>query len=302
MINILITGGSGLIGTQLTELLRQRGHSVSLLSRSNQPGEHKSYVWKVDQNYIEPGAFEGIDAIVHLAGAGIADKPWTIERKREILESRTHSTRLLVNALKNTHHKVKTVIAASAIGYYGFGEQQQVFTEDSEAGKDFLADVTSRWERETENFTELGVRVVKIRIGIVLSKRGGALEEIARPVKYFVGAPLGSGDQYVSWIHMEDLCQIFVKAIEDSSMQGAYNAVSPNPLTNRELTKAIAKTLHRPLLLPPVPPFVLKLLLGEMADLVLNGSKVSGSRIIQSGYQFKYSDINQALEDLLVHD
>lgn len=302
MINILITGGSGLIGTQLTELLRQRGHSVSLLSRSNQPGEHKSYVWKVDQNYIEPGAFEGIDAIVHLAGAGIADKPWTIERKREILESRTHSTRLLVNALKNTHHKVKTVIAASAIGYYGFGEQQEVFTEDSEAGKDFLADVTSRWERETENFTELGVRVVKIRIGIVLSKRGGALEEIARPVKYFVGAPLGSGDQYVSWIHMEDLCQIFVKAIEDSSMQGAYNAVSPSPLTNRELTKAIARTLHRPLLLPPVPPFVLKLLLGEMADLVLNGSKVSGSRIIQSGYQFKYSDINQALEDLLVKD
>jgi uncharacterized protein len=302
VINILITGGSGLIGTQLTELLRQRGHSVSLLSRSNQPGEHKSYVWKVDQNYIEPGAFEGIDAIVHLAGAGIADKPWTIERKREILESRTHSTRLLVNALKNTHHNVKTVIAASAIGYYGFGEQQEVFTEDSEAGKDFLADVTSRWERESENFIELGVRVVKIRIGIVLSKRGGALEEIARPVKYFVGAPLGSGDQYVSWIHMEDLCQIFVKAIEDSSMQGAYNAVSPSPLTNRELTKAIASTLHRPLLLPPVPPFVLKLLLGEMADLVLNGSKVSGSRIIQSGYQFKYSDINQALEDLLLRD
>jgi len=300
--NILITGGSGLIGTELTELLRQRGHRVSLLSRSEQAGEHKSYVWKVDQNYIEPGAFEGVDAIVHLAGAGIADKPWTIERKREILESRTNSTRLLVTALKNTHHNVKTVIAASAIGYYGFGNQQEVFTEDSEAGKDFLADVTSRWERETENFIELGVRVVKIRIGIVLSKRGGALEEIARPVKYFVGAPLGSGDQYVSWIHMEDLSQIFVKAIEDSSMKGAYNAVSPNPLTNRELTKAIARTLRRPLLLPPVPSFVLKLLLGEMADLVLNGSKVSGSRIIQSGYKFKYSDINQALQDLLIQD
>ncbi len=302
MINILITGGSGLIGTQLTERLRQRGHRVSLLSRSEQEGEHKSFVWKIDQNYIEPGAFQEVDAIVHLAGAGIADKPWTLERKREILESRTNSTRLLVNSLKNTPNQVKTVIAASAIGYYGFGNQQEVFTEDSEAGKDFLADVTKRWEGETEAFVELGLRVVKIRIGIVLSERGGALEEIARPVKYFVGAPLGSGDQYVSWIHMEDLCQIFVKAIEDSSMRGPYNAVSPHPLTNRELTKAIAKALHRPLLLPPIPSFALKLLLGEMADLVLNGSKVSGSRIIESGYQFKYSDINQALEDLLVQD
>jgi len=302
VINILITGGSGLVGTRLAELLRQRGHRISLLGRSKKEGDTKSFVWKVDQNYIEPETFQGIDAIVHLAGAGIADKPWTIERKREILESRTKSTGLLANVLKNTTHKVKAVISASAIGYYGFENQHEVFTENSEPGRDFLADVTRRWEKETEPIVELGVRVVKIRIGIVLSKRGGALEEIARPIKYFVGAPLGSGDQYISWIHLDDLCHIFVKAIEDSTMTGPYNAVSPDPLTNRELTKAIAKTLHRPLLLPPIPSFVLKLILGEMADLVLNGSKVSGARIIQSGYEFKYSDINLALQDLLVHD
>jgi uncharacterized protein (TIGR01777 family) len=302
VINILITGGSGLVGTRLAELLLQRGHRVSLLGRNKKEGDIKSFVWKVDQNYIEPDAFQGIDAIVHLAGAGIADKPWTNERKREILGSRTKSTRLLANVLKNTTHNIKAVIAASAIGYYGFENHLEVFVENSEPGKDFLADVTRRWEKETELIVELGLRVVTIRIGIVLSKRGGALEEIARPIKYFVGAPLGSGNQYVSWIHLDDLCHIFVKAIEDRTMTGPYNAVSPVPLTNRELTKAIAKTLHRPLLLPPIPSFVLKLILGEMADLVLNGSKVSGSRIIQSGYQFKYSDINLALQDLLVHD
>lgn len=300
--NILITGGTGLVGSRLTELLRQRGHRVSHLGRTRRDGEIPSYTWNIEQHQIDPEAFEGTDAIVHLAGAGIADKPWTEERKREIQESRTNSTRLLAEVLRKTSHNIKTVVTASAIGYYGFENREEVFTEDSEAGKDFLANVTLRWEREADAFDELGMRTVKIRIGIVLSKTGGALEEIARPVKYFVGAPLGSGDQFMSWIHLDDLCYIFVKAVEDGSMRGAYNGVSPYPLTNRALTKAIAKLLGRPLFLPPIPSFVLRLLLGEMADLVLQGSKVSADKIIRAGYEFKFPDINNALQDLLRHD
>lgn len=300
--NILITGGTGLIGSRLTELLRQRGHRVSHLGRTRREGDIPSYAWNIEQHQIDPEAFVGIDAVVHLAGAGIADKPWTEERKREILESRTNTTRLLIEALRKTSHNIRTVVTASAIGYYGFENREEVFTEDSEAGKDFLANVTKRWETEADAFTELGMRVVKIRIGIVLSKKGGALEEIARPVKYFVGAPLGSGDQFMSWIHLDDLCYIFIKAVEDDSMVGAYNGVSPYPLTNRALTKAIAKVFGRPLLLPPIPSFVLRLILGEMADLVLQGSKVSADKIIRAGYAFRFTDINKALQDLLRHD
>ena len=169
-------------------------------------------------------------------------------------------------------------------------------------GKDFLADVTRRWEKEVDAFDGMGMRLVKIRTGLALSQKGGALEEIARPVKYFVGAPLGSGDQFMSWIHLDDLCYIFIKAIEDSSMKGAYNAVSPYPLTNRELTKAIGKTLGRPLLLPPIPSFAIRLVLGEMADLVLRGNKVSADKIILAGYKFSFPDIEQALHDLLHRD
>lgn len=299
MSNILITGGSGLIGTRLAELLRQHGHNVAYLGRTRHKGDVRTFLWNVEQQQIEPGAFEGIETIIHLAGAGIVDKPWTDDRKREILESRTNSTRVLANALRKTPHKVDTFITASAIGYYGFENQNEFITEESEPGKDFLADVTQRWEKEADALSELGLRVVKIRIGIVLSKTGGALEEIARPVKYFVGAPLGSGNQFMSWIHLDDLCGIFAKAVEDRAMTGAYNAVSPNPVTNREFTREIAKVLGRPLVLPAIPSVALRLLLGEMANLVLRGSKISADKIIQKGYRFQFPEIDQALRNLL---
>lgn len=299
MSNILITGGSGLIGTRLTELLRQHGHHVAHLGRTRHEGTVKSFLWNVEQQQIEPDAFQDINTIIHLAGAGIGDKPWTEKRKREILESRTHSSRLLANVLKKTTHKVETIVSASAIGYYGFEDQPEFLTEESQPGKDFMADVVQRWEKEVDACGELGLRVVKLRIGILLSKKGGALEELARPVRYFVGAPLGSGNQFISWIHVDDACNIFLKAVEDKAMKGAYNAVSPTPLTNREFTKKIAETLGRPLLLPAIPSFVLKLLLGEMADLVLRGSKVSGNKVIQAGYKFQFPEIDRALQNLL---
>ncbi|WP_369411762.1 TIGR01777 family oxidoreductase [Chryseolinea lacunae] len=303
MQNILITGASGMIGQHLTATLLARGHRVTHLGRSKPEGEKRSgvqsFTWNIEKRYIEPGAFLGVDTIIHLAGAGIADKPWTKERKREILESRTQSTQLLHDELKRGGHKVKTFLSASAIGFYGFEDATTVFTEVSPAGTDFLAQVTQRWEREVDTLSALGLRVVKIRIGIVLSTDGGVLNELMKPIKFYVGAPLGSGDQYTSWIHIDDLCGIFAYAAEHDTLQGPYNAVAPNPVTNKVLTKATARMMHRPIIIPKVPAFALRLLLGEMADLVLTGNKVSNTKILNEGFVFSYQTVEAALQNLL---
>ncbi len=292
---ILLTGASGLVGTSLTTLLVNRGYNVRHLGRTKKKGPVQSLIWDINKGFIEDGALNGVDTIVHLAGAGIADKPWTYKRKQEILESRTKSTALLYDSLSKTQTSVKTFVSASAIGYYGFSPGDEVFTEESNSGEGFLADVVKQWEHEVDKIERLNIRTVKIRIGIVLSAEGGALKEIAQPVRWGVGAPLGSGKQFMSWIHIEDLCRMFIHAVEQETMHGAYNAVTPTPATNREVTKAIAKALHRPLLLPSVPGFVLKLMLGEMADLVLYGSKVSSEKIQQTGFSYTYSDLDKAI-------
>lgn len=296
---ILITGASGLVGTQLSQLLLQKGYEVVQLGRSKKTGGIPSFVWNAEKQEIDTQALEGVDTIVHLAGAGIADKRWNEARKKEILESRTHSTRLLFSTLKQTTHQVKNFISASAIGYYGFEETNDVFTEESSAGKDYLAHVTKQWEAEADQMTTLGIRLVKIRIGIVLSEKGGALAEMAKPVQWGVGSPLGSGKQCLSWIHIDDLCALFVKAIEDTQWQGAYNGVGKTWATNAELTKVIAKVLHRPLWLPAVPSFILKIILGEMASLVLTGSKVSNAKVERSGFIYAFTDLEKAVADLL---
>lgn len=297
--NVLITGASGLIGTRLTEMLLAQGYQVSHLSRSAGNDAVKSYRWDVEKRYIHPAAPNDIDAIVHLAGAGIADKPWTAERKNEILESRTRSSELLYDSLKHTTHRVKTFVSASAIGYYGLHDHGAEFTEQSPSGHDFLADVVTQWEAAVGRISALGIRVVKLRTGVVLSEKGGALKEIANPVRYFVGAPLGSGEQYVSWIHLDDVCRMYIQALEDESMQGAYNATGPYAVTNRALTKAIASVLRKPLFLPAVPAFALKTILGEMASLVLKGSNVSSEKIRQEGFVFQFDTLEAALHDLL---
>jgi uncharacterized protein len=295
----LITGASGLIGTRLTELLLQKGHQVAHLGRSKKTGTVPSFIWDVENKSMDVKALEGIDTIIHLAGAGVADKRWTTARKKEILNSRINSTRLLFKILKSENHSVKTFVCASAIGYYGFGMGDETFTEESKAGNDFLASVTNQWEEETNPIAALGLRLVKLRIGIVLSEKGGALAEMAKPIRWGVGSPLGKGEQYLSWIHIDDLCELFIKAVSDSKMQGPYNAVC-NWITNVGLTKAIAHILKKPLFLPSVPSFAMKIILGEMADIVLNGSKVSAEKIKQAGFQFKYTDLDKALNNLLI--
>ena len=295
---ILITGASGLIGSRLTEMLIEHGHHVAHLGRTKKEGAVKSYVWNIEENQVEAGALEDIDTIIHLAGAGVADKPWTKARKREILESRTHSTRLLFDTLTNGKHTVRSFISASAVGYYGFERNDEVFTENSPPGNDFLATVVKQWENEVDAIQTLGIRVVKIRVGIVLSEKAGVLKEIMKPVKFYIGAPLGSGDQYISWIHLDDLCNIFICAVENPVLRGPYNATAPAPVTNRQLTQTIARSLHKPLLFPAVPSFALKLFLGEMAGIVLNGSQVSSEKIRQAGFQFRFTTVGDAVNAL----
>lgn len=296
--SVLITGASGLVGARLTGILIQKGYHVSHLGRSAKSGKVPSYVWNVDRGEMDSSSLAGVDVIINLAGSGVAEKRWTKERKRNIRESRTGSCRLLLKTLKNTKHQVKTFIGASAIGYYGYNLHENVLAEDAPAGKDYLAGVVVDWEKASDQLESAGLRVVKIRIGIVLAKEGGALVEMAGPVKWGIGSPLASGKQMMSWIHLDDLCNIFVKAIEDSSFTGAYNAVAPQPVTNREMTKEIARTLHRPFFMPSVPAFVLKLMLGEMAEIVIHGAAISSGKIQKSGFVFQYPRLTEALKNI----
>lgn len=298
---IVITGGTGLIGSRLTELLLERGDEVCLLSRGENKtdGKLKIYHWDIDKSFIDPEALTGADYIIHLAGAGIADKKWSPERKEVILKSRTDSAHLLYSALSEKQHQVKAFISASAIGYYGADAGDKILDEQSAPGEDFVAQVTKSWENSTEEIKGLGIRTVKLRIGVVLSGKGGALKALVQPIKLWVGAPLGSGDQLMSWIHIDDLCKMFIYAMENSNMNGAYNAVSPNPASNKKLTLEAAKILKKPVILPKVPEFALKILLGERAALVLGSAHVSSKKIEEAGFAFKYPRLQPALENLL---
>lgn len=298
--HILITGGTGLVGSHLSQLLLQKGYTVSHLSRRKAPNaEIPAYQWDIAEGTLEEEALKKADYIVHLAGAGVADKSWTEARKQIILESRTKSTQLLAQKIQALQLHPRAFISASAIGIYGLNTGDRLLQEKSPCGDDFLAEVTKAWEQNTHLIEQQGIRTVKLRIGVVLSPQGGALQKLAQPVRLGVGAALGSGKQYISWIHLNDLCQMILYTIENDTLTGAYNAVAPEPVTNGQITQAIAKVLRRPLLMPNVPTFVLKLMLGEMANMVLGGCKVSGKKIEEAGFQFQFRKITEALQDLL---
>jgi uncharacterized protein len=299
--NILITGGSGLIGTQLTDILLQKGYKVSHLSRkAGFENNVTKYFWDPASSQIDTKAFENIDHIIHLAGAGIADKRWTSDRKKEILNSRIESSKLLFETLKTIKNNVKSVISSSAIGFYGFSDNAEVFDEKSKNGTDFLAKVTKKWEEEVDKMVNLKLRIVKLRIGVVLTNKGGALPQLVAPIKYFVGAPLGTGKQIVSWIDLADLCSLFVFAIENTNMTGAYNAVAPNTISNESLTKAIAKQLNRPVWPIKVPDFLLKLILGEMAVVVTGSCNVQNKRINdETDFTYQFDDLTHCLKKYL---
>ncbi len=298
---VLITGGTGSIGRRLTQLLQQEGYQVSLLSRSKKdiPTVHV-YQWDVAKGHIDPQAIATADHIIHLAGEGIADSRWTDQRKDEIINSRTQSTELLAQALAKNPHNVKSFIGASAIGYYGGDTDDRPLTETSQGGSDFLAQAVRAWERSEEQVASLGIRTVKMRIGVVLMADGGALPKLVQPIRLGAGAPIGSGQQYISWIHLDDLCRLFIQALSTDSWKGVYNAVAPNPVTNETLTRAIAQVLHRPILLPNIPAFAIKLLYGEMGIVVTGGNYVLNKRIAdETRFAYEYADLTKALENLL---
>ncbi len=297
MTKILITGGTGMVGTRLSALLRAAGHNITHLSRNPGKSKIKAYAWDPARKTIDPACLEGVDAIVHLAGSPIA-KRWSKAYKQEILDSRIESTRLLSDALHKHPHQVKAFVSASAIGIYGTRVQGPA-DENYPPANDFLADVCKRWEQETSRIKDFGIRTAMIRTGIVLSENGGMIPAIARPAKLFLGAPIGNGKMMVSWIHMDDLCGIYQKAALDIQMQGSYNAVAPNPVTNRELTREICNALKRPMWPIPVPAFLLKLAFGELAEVILADQQISAKKIIDAGYQFKFADANTAIRDLL---
>lgn len=299
METVLITGASGLVGQHLTPLLQQKGYRVVHLSRSvPEKAGVETFKWDVHKQEIDARAVEQADYIIHLAGAAIADKEWSNERKKEIIGSRVESTHLLFKALLHTPKKLKGFVSASAIGYYGAVFSERIYTETDPAGTDFVAITCKFWEGAAETVAKLGIRVVKIRTGIVLSTQGGALPKMAKPVKFFIGSSLGTGKQYVPWIHIEDLCSIYLKAIEDPSMHGPYNAVAPEGVTNKDFIRSLAKVLHRPLILPPVPAFLINFIFGELAQLVLKGSRVSCQKIENAGYHFKFKTLFSALANL----
>ncbi|MGB4774312.1 MAG: TIGR01777 family oxidoreductase [Daejeonella sp.] len=298
---ILLTGGTGLIGQALTQLLLLKGYHIHLLSRKDEQPENpkiKTFKWDVYKRQTDLECLDGVEAIIHLAGEGIADKRWAEKRKQQIIESRTESIRLIYELLKNKDtHTVKAVISASATGYYS-DRGDELLTEESKPAHDFLAHSCVEGEKAVDEGAELGLRIVKLRTGIVLDKRGGALVQIAGPVKLGFGAVLGSGKQWMSWIHIEDAIRMYEFALENKELSGVFNMVSPEPATNKELTKAIAAQLHKPLWLPHVPAFALKLVMGEMATIVLGSTKVSANKIQSADFQFKHPNLKDALKNI----
>jgi uncharacterized protein (TIGR01777 family) len=302
---VLITGGTGLVGKALTGQLVKKGYNVIILTRNANGKKRQDSVvyagWNVQTQEIDIAALQEADYIIHLAGAGVVEKKWTAAYKKEIQESRTESSRLIIEALKNNVNKVKAIISASAIGWYGAdAEPVKPFTEDDEADDSFLGQTCKLWEAGIEPVTALGRRLVKLRIGIVLSNGGGALAEFKKPVQFGVAAILGNGKQIVSWIHIDDLCKMFITAIENENLSGSYNAVAPNPVSNKTLTLTLAKAMKGKLFIPMhVPAFVLKMMMGQRSIEILKSTTVSCKKILATGFEFSFTNIETALEDLV---
>jgi len=299
METVLITGGTGLIGRQLTRKLKEKGYNVLLLSRKSSPGNgHSVYNWNPDKNEVENEVIERSDYIIHLAGAGIGDKRWTKKRKELILSSRIKTCELLFKKVQESGTKLKAFISASGIGWYGAETSEKIFSETDPPAGDFIDDVCRQWEQSADRFQESGIRTVKIRTGIVLARKGGALGRMTLTVRPGLGSALGSGRQYNPWIHIDDLCNIYLRAIEDKSMAGSWNAVAPEHITNREFMRKLAKVLEKPFFFPAVPSFAIKLLFGNMSEILLKGSRVSAGKILSAGYNFEFPDLENALKNL----
>lgn len=299
--HVLISGGTGLVGKHLTQLLIKKGYKVAILTRSNTNQANTiCFKWDIATNYIDKEAIRWADYIIHLAGENIASKRWTNKRKQQIINSRVKSTELLYKTVKEQKTNIKAFISASATGYYGAITSAHIYTEKDNAATDFLGKTCKLWENEVVKFESIGVRTVCLRTGVVLTANGGALQKMVTPIKYSFGATLGKGNQYMPWIAINDLCNIYALAIENKNMHGAYNAVTESYVTNKEFTQTIAQVLRKKIWLPNVPTFILRIAFGEMADIILKGSRIKPQRLIDLNYKFKYTSLNEALKKLLL--
>jgi uncharacterized protein (TIGR01777 family) len=299
--NVLISGGTGFVGKHLTDLLLKKGFSVSILSRSDK--QNKSdlffYKWDVATHYIDEQAVLNADFIIHLAGENIADKRWTAKRKAEIVTSRQQSAQLIYEVLKNNNKKVEAFVSASGVGIYGAINGSEICTEKTLPINDFLGTTCQKWEAAAELFSSLNIRTVKIRTGLVLGKDDGFLKKLVPIFKYRLGSALGSGKQYMPWIHIDDLCSIYLEALNNVTMEGAYNAAISDDTTNSVFSKTLAKIFGYSIWLPNVPAFLIQFALGEMSKIILTGRRVSSDKIEKLGFQFQYKKLELALKNCL---
>ena len=292
---ILITGANGLVARRFAEKYSEI-YAFKFLTRKKS-GENE-YEWNVETGYIDEKALEGTDYVLHLAGANVGEKRWTEKRKQEIISSRVNSSQRLLSKLNKNNHSLKAYISASGVGYYGNFTTEKVFTEQDDAGTDFLATLCREWEAVAHEYSSISQRVLIFRLGVVLSNKGGALPKLKMPIRYGLGANLGSGNAYLSWIHVDDLCKMIHFSIQQRSMEGVYNAVSSEIITMGEVNKSIARFMKRPFFLPDIPSCLVKLALGEMSSLLLTGNKISAEKILNAGFVFDYPTIEEALESL----
>ena len=298
---VLITGATGLIGEEVVRQCHAEEIDVNYLTTSKskiqQKENYKGFYWNIESKDLDVACFKGVDAIIHLAGASIS-KRWTPSYKQVILNSRTQSTQLLIDALKGEMHSIKQVVSASAIGIYPDSLTNYYEETFKDFDNSFLAHVVREWEQSVDGFSKLNIKVSKLRTGLVLSEKEGVLPEMAKPIKYGLGAAFGSGKQWQSWIHIEDMASMYLYIIKHG-LEGVYNGVAPNPVSNKELTKSIAKAVNRPLILPNIPRFAMKLILGDMHTLLFDSQRVSSKKIEHKGFNFKFNYLKPALDDLL---
>ncbi len=299
---ILITGATGLVGQEIVKLCHAKGINVNYLttrkSKISNETAYKGFYWNVEKKEIDTTCFDGVQAIIHLAGASIS-KRWTKAYKKTLLDSRVESTALLVESLKHKPHTITQIVAASAIGIYPDSLTNYYDQNHDKASRSFLGDVVTAWETAVNAFKTLDIKVSKIRVGLVLSQKGGALKELIKPIKFGLGAAFGSGKQWQSWIHVEDLARLFLYVLE-AGLEGVYNGVAPNPVTNIELTRTAAKTLKKPLFMPNIPKFLMRCVLGEMHIILFESQRVSSKFIENKGFTFKFHHLQPSLEDLLL--
>lgn len=295
---VLITGSHGMVAAALRKRL-EGDYCLRFLTRRKE--KEDEFEWDISRGYIDEDALIGVDHIIHLAGAGIADKRWTAKRKKEIISSRVGSARLILEFLITNNLEVASFISASAVGYYGSEMTEAIYKEEDAVGDDFLAEVVWQWEAVAKEFLRKGKakRVVITRNGVVLSGEGGALRKMTLPIRYLVGAVIGSGKQYMPWIHIDDLCYLYEYILKHKHVNGIFNAVAPTHVNNEELTFKCAKVLKRPIILPNIPSFVMKILFGEMSIALLGGSRVSCEKLLAMGFDFRFEDIDRALNDVL---